>query len=271
MSMKNLAGIISSPSSLLREQALGFIKKGQEALEANDAATAVKLFKPATQAAPEILEAWLGLGDAQSDLGNSLEAIEAYKKAVALQPEDPEVFLQLGREQLTAELHSEAELNLMHGLVLSQDAGAVADDYYNLALCLYLQGREAEAIPFCRRAQQYESEADVEMLLGNSLYDIGGYEEAVTEYQKVLRHDPENDSCLVNLGLALEFLGNQEEAIPILQKAAAKQPENAELYASLSRCFEAAGNDDEAQKAALKYHELTDKPEVPSEETSEQT
>lgn len=45
---------------------------------------------------PQDLEAWIGLGNLNYDMGRPAEAIRAYEKALALKPDDPDVMTDMG-------------------------------------------------------------------------------------------------------------------------------------------------------------------------------
>jgi len=235
-----------------------FLERGKAALDRSDSTTALQAFGAVVQIDPEHPEGWSGLGNVYSEAGESARAIDAFKKAVELDGTCAEFFLQLGREQLSADQNEHAQQNLMQGLLL---AGEKSDpgDWYNLALSLYRQNKPGQAVPFCRTVLKMENapDLDAQQLLANCLYDIDAFDEAAELYQKVLVQQADNHDVLVNLGFTLEILGRQEEAIPILEKAVAQDGKNRDLYASLSRCYASVGKDDESQAAAQKYNELS--------------
>lgn len=231
------------------------LQPGRDALDRSESLAALTAFGTVLQIDQEHAEAWSGLGEAYSENGESDKAIEAFEKAVQFDPATAEYFLQLGREQLAVQKYPEAQTNLMQGLLLTTEE-ADTDDWYNLALCLFHQGKEGQAVPFLRKVIDRQPDKDAQQLLANCLYDLGIYEEAADLYQKVLDQEPDSTDALTNLGFTLEILGRQQEAIPVLQRAIAHDGKNADLYASLSRCYDAMGMEAESQAAAQKYHEL---------------
>ncbi|MDW0288181.1 MAG: tetratricopeptide repeat protein, partial [Nitrososphaeraceae archaeon] len=66
---------------------------------------------------------------------------------------------------------------------------------------------------------------------GNSLGNLGKYEEAISWYDKALEADPKNVDALYNKGVALGYLGRYEEAIIWYDKALEVDPKNVDaLY-----------------------------------------
>ncbi len=74
----------------------GDLAAGQAARQAAYRAAAAS-FERATTAAPEHLEAWMGLADAQARLGEQGESLEAWMRAVRLAPSFPYARLELAR------------------------------------------------------------------------------------------------------------------------------------------------------------------------------
>src|SRR5437868_2258950 len=135
------------------------LQQGKAALDRSDSSSALKAFGVVVQIDPEHPEGWSGLGNAYSEAGESDRAIEAFSKAVEFDAGNGENFLQLGREQLAANQNEQAQANLMQGLLLSRDESDT-DDWYNLALCLYHQHKQAQAVPFCRRVLERDITSD---------------------------------------------------------------------------------------------------------------
>ena len=73
--------------------------------------------------------------------------------------------------------------------------------------------------------QVLETKADL-LNYGNSYYEQGEYQEAITWFDKALEIDPNYVFALHNKGLALIQLGQYEEAITSLDKALAIEPSN---------------------------------------------
>lgn len=63
--------------------------------------------------------------------------------------------------------------------------------------------------------------------LGNALTQKGRFDEAISEYRKILAHDANNAEALLNLGVAYSKKGNLESAISVFNKIVSMNPKNA--------------------------------------------
>jgi tetratricopeptide (TPR) repeat protein len=81
---------------------------------------------------------------------------------------------------------------------------------------------------------------------GNSFYNLGNYQEAITYYDKALAIDPNNVYALNAKGVALGNLNKSQEAITYYDKALAIDPNN--VYA-LNAKGVALGNLNKSQEA----------------------
>lgn len=142
---------------------------------------ALSYYRKAVQLDPEMKEAYLNMAVCLDKLRRTAEAMEALKKAVEI---DPRFF--------------EARFNLG-------------------VLCLKM-GRLEEAVEHLRKAallRPYYSEAKYN--LGIALYKLGRYEEAVERFKEVVELAPWWDDAHYNLAMTLLKLGRREEAISELE------------------------------------------------------
>jgi tetratricopeptide (TPR) repeat protein len=137
----------------------------------------------------------------------SAGAIEHYRRALALRPDDP-------------------------GYVRR-----------NLGLALLKTGRPLEAIEqFRLRLAGYPNDVEVRNYLGVTLIQVGKPDLAVEQLREVIRLDPHHAGGMTNLGLALNALGRPAEAIPHFQRAIALNPGDPLSRFGLARAFLAIGN-----------------------------
>ncbi|WP_404310574.1 tetratricopeptide repeat protein [Neorhodopirellula lusitana] len=98
-------------------------------------------------------------------------------------------------------------------------------------------------------------EAAIELLAS------GNYPEGVFLLRTLLKSDPENQSGLYNLGMALSDLGQTEEAISLLDRLVALSPTNENALVALGVAHSREGNIADASKALEKAYGLN--PENP--------
>jgi Flp pilus assembly protein TadD len=121
---------------ILYEQAKSLLRAGQPA-------RAVEVFRRAAAAdgkGEALANCYLGLGSALGDLGRHDEAIEVYRKVVALRPSDPEAYRALAIGQEDAGKHEEAKQSLEQSLALNADQLSAYQDLAGL----YLRAKDQE-------------------------------------------------------------------------------------------------------------------------------
>jgi serine/threonine protein kinase len=91
-----------------------------------------------------------------------------------------------------------------------------------------------------------ESETWVFNNKGVSLTRLGLVDEAIVEYKKALRIDPEDEAVHINLGNALQTKGQIDEAIMEYREALRINPEYAEAHDNLGLVLDTKGQIDEA-------------------------
>jgi tetratricopeptide (TPR) repeat protein len=173
---------------------------------------AVRFAREAARLAPQLADAHNTLGGVlvlSSPAGPGAarleEAVDAFERALALEPE-----------------HAEA--------------------LHNLAFALALAGRHAEAARAYARILEDEPAApDALTGLGRALLTLGRAPEAEAPLREVVRLEPANAGARNDLGVALVKLGRIEEATREFAEAARLAPDFAEARANLERMRSRAG------------------------------
>jgi tetratricopeptide (TPR) repeat protein len=95
-----------------------------------------------------------------------------------------------------------------------------------------------------------------------ALANQGRYPEAIREWEKALKIDPENPKAQNNLGIALVKSGKVPDGIAHLERAVQLKPEYAEAHSNLGKALSLAGRPDEAmahwQTAVELYPDFAD-------------
>lgn len=176
---------------------------------------------------PEAPKLWTELGIARSAEGRDAEAVEAFEKAVALEPRDPRplhgyamALRRLGRP-------AEAADALRRLIVLAPHD--VARLWRELGEAEAAAGNLAPALEAMRRARSIRpGDPSIEEPFAEILHraaleaeSSGRYAEAAERYREILEVDPANVATLFNLGRAL-YLGNDPAAaVPPLERGLA--------------------------------------------------
>lgn len=231
------------PAAAVRNLALTLISMRQQA-------RAAEILK---QAMPEDATSWQLLGTAYVELGKTADAINAFQKAIAADPELPEAHNSLGAISFQAGDRQRGERALREALRLQP---AYAQAHNNLANLLAANGRFEEAryhfelalrlqinsapvrydyaVALARErrleeaAGQLESAlrqkadfAEAHELLGTLLAAQGKLREAIGHYREALRRRPEFARAQLHLGEALADSGDNAEALRWLRAATA--------------------------------------------------
>jgi tetratricopeptide (TPR) repeat protein len=151
------------------------------------------------------------MGVALDATGRTAEAVEAYEKSLAINPDS-----------------SQTQNNL--GSVLAES------------------GRTEEALQHIRRAVELDADnGSAHVNLGHILLQVGGHgDEAVAELKKGIELSPRSPDGYNVYGVYLAREGRLEEAIVQMQKAVELSPHSAEFRYNLGRALAAAGRFPEA-------------------------
>ncbi|MFN7976792.1 MAG: tetratricopeptide repeat protein [Vicinamibacterales bacterium] len=171
------------------------------------------------------------LGTALYEAGKHDDAVAAYRRAIAAQPDYVPAFNNLGVTLRAAGRTDEALAAYRDGLALRDD---YPDLHYNLANALIALGRSAEATEHLSRAAAANGDsAGVHNNLGTALADQGRFVEAVAEFERAVALEPASSKAHRNLGNALIEIGRQQDAFAHLTQAVSLAPEDAEAHYDL--------------------------------------
>jgi Flp pilus assembly protein TadD len=167
----------------------------------------------------------------QMAINHMPQAVELFRKAIALDPDDPSAHFamatalsKVGREREATEQYQQAS----------------ALDPYNaewlasLAMSLAVNGDMDAAIDTWHKSLAIDpSNAQVESVLGAALFQSGKQEEGIATMRKAAEMDPKLASAHKELGLSLSQMGQMDEAVAELQAAVDLEPESAEFRFNL--------------------------------------
>lgn len=182
-------------------------------------AEAANLAEQALQLDPNIVYGWHLLGIARDKIDDRTGALDAYERALALSPADPDIAHDLGRLAFRMEMYPQAEALFRHCLTYQPGAREASN---NLGALLRRLMRFDEAIEVLRTAIMVEPEAAMLWLtLGTVVGDQGDVEQAEVFYREALRLEPDYAKALYNLSNMLFAQGRKEEALDHCRRAIA--------------------------------------------------
>ncbi|MCF3934171.1 tetratricopeptide repeat protein [Acuticoccus sp. M5D2P5] len=215
--------------------------RGALALQVEDALGAVEAFTRAVQLQPTYPDAYRQLGEALKRLGHREEALAAYRQAIAVHPEAAEPRRDLGLllRELGRGLDAIEALTAAITLAPDDIAARAARSEAHKDLGEY----DEAAADLARIAALRPDSADALNSLANALSRAGRHGEAVATYRKALQIAPGHPEAHNNLGVALFEMGDPDGARPHYAAALAARPDYAECHRNLSTITRYAAGD----------------------------
>jgi tetratricopeptide (TPR) repeat protein len=199
----------------------------------------VALYTATLQKNPGCWMADYNLGIVLSEQGEADQAIDHYRRAVALRPDYAEAHYNLGRLLVEQGQLNEAIAHYERAAAINPDD---AEAQNNLGVTLFGIGRADEAIAHYQQALQIRpGYAEASCNLANTLIAKGDFDGAIARYTTCLAAVPDQEEARYNLASALLRKGRADEAIIQYQKVLRMHPENADGHANLGSAWLAKG------------------------------
>ncbi len=164
-------------------------------------------------------------------------AIEQWKKALEMDPEDPKAHYNLASCLHTAGQFDEAIVQYQKSLEYNSENSMALT---NLGVLLADKGKLDEAIENFKKALVVKANnANAHNNLGLALAEKGQSEAAIEHFKKAIEIDPEYSEAQNSLGIALAKKGSLDEGVSHLEKAVATNPKSIEYQYNLGRLFAA--------------------------------
>jgi tetratricopeptide (TPR) repeat protein len=180
-------------------------------------ADAARLAEAALELDEGLVFGWHLLGISRDKLDDRAGALDAYERALALSPANPDIAHDLGRLAFRMEMYPQAEALFRHCLTYQPGAREASN---NLGALLRRLMRFDEAIEVLRVALIAEPEAAMLWLtLGTVLGDKGDIEQAEIFYREALRLDPGYAKALYNLSNIICLQGDLNQALDLCRRA----------------------------------------------------
>jgi tetratricopeptide (TPR) repeat protein len=181
---------------------------------------------------PETARAWTDEGESRLGLGQALQALESFDRALELAP--MHVPAQMGRGLALKGLR-----RLDDALAAFDRAIAARPDYVpalvNRAGILIQLGRASEALAACDRAIALQPDfAPAHCNRGLALNDLEGPLEALPCFERAIGVDPDFAAAHGNRAKALQALNRPREAVGAYQRVLALQPDAAQAHVNSS-------------------------------------
>ena len=195
-------------------------------------------------ASPDELNALFELALRQHGAGRLAEAAVAYRRILAIRPDNADAHNNLG-----AILWQQGQLD--QAAACFEAAIALRPEYVdalsNLGTVLLCQGKLDEAAVFLQQALALKPDnADAQNNLGVILWQQGQLDQAAVCYEQVIALRPDHGDAHCNLGSVLLSQGQLDQALRRFQQALALRPDNAEAHNNLGVVLRKQGKLDQA-------------------------
>ncbi len=202
------------------------------ALASRQPESAVKMASAAVASAPDMVAAWVALGQALKAAERYEEAAKAYERAIRLDGMNALARLGLGELKIAAGRPEEAVAEFE--IAIKRRPTLIAA-HLGLGSALACMGRNKEAL------EKYESAlalrprlAEGEFAAGFALARLGRQKEAETRYRRALAARPDFAAAWINLGSLLREQGKDIFAEAALRRAVELRPDLASGWLNLA-------------------------------------
>ena len=205
------------PKSARITHALGNVYKAMGDIE-----KAEDYFVEAVKYNPKYIKAQQSLGELHLDRGNESQAIRYLNQAAAISPKDSERQIKLGRLYANNLLLEKADEAFRQAI---KSDPKNADIQMQIGEIYLEQGQPEKAAEAFRGSLGLNETVHVYNRLGIALRRREKYKEAIEEYKKALRVEPDNEVVFYNLGRALLEDNQKSNAIKAFRKAIELNPD----------------------------------------------
>jgi len=256
------------------------MQAGVEAHKQSRFDVAIAEFRKATEADPNLLEAFLNLGEVYMETHNYVAAIAPLKRALELNPELDAAHLQLGYALLSQGSAAEAipHLERVHALealgIAQIETGQYQEAIAKLSAALVKRPNDPDLLYYLGRASGLLSKQAIDTLLsaypdsarahqamGENYFVLRQMPQAEKEYSEALRQRPDIPGLQLELGLVYAGAAQWSKAEEAFRAETRRQPGNAEAAYRLGAVLLQQGNAHEARAELERSDKL--RPDMP--------
>lgn len=149
----------------------------------------------------------------------------------------------------------------LSGLKKQAEQSGSKEDLQAYGIAQYATGDQNGAIEtYTKQIEKEPNSVVAHSGLANALRDQKKFDEAIAEYEKVIKLSPTDISAYVNLASVYQYQFKQiDKAVEIYKQAIEKNPKSADLYVLVSLAYEQVGDKDSAKTNYEKAQEIDEK------------
>ena len=222
--------------------------------EAGRIEEAIQEYREAVTIDPENLEANRQLGMLLADCQHYDEAISCLEQVCSLDPRDSSAYSLLSRLYIQTGRASKAQQLLRTAL---QYDGDNANLHSELATLYLAQNQGQQAVEELNASLELDpGNTDASLRLANLLYQHGQVGDAVNQLEDALAHHPHDAQVHRQLGEVYMMAGHLDKALDHFEALVTLDPQSSELYNRLGRIYQKKHYDSESVNAYRKAVEL---------------
>jgi len=210
------------------------------ALDADDAASALRLCEKRLTAVPHDADAYRYLGQIQAREGNLAAARDAGRRATELAPDDPRAWSDLGRVLVLLRDWPGAVRCFRQAVSLQED---YADGWHNLGTALKKLGHHERAFECLKRALVLDpTRPDTYMALGRVMVEAGQLDDAIGCFQRAATYDDGSHGARNCFASELSECGQLGSAQALFNASLQRNPDDVAAWVGLGRTLEDLGH-----------------------------
>lgn len=219
---------------------------------------AVEKFQLTIEILPQRIDGYKNLAYTYTQVQQDSLAIETYKKAIQIDPNDMELHTFLGILYYRNKMY-EQSIAAFQPILTKGDpkSKAYSEALYYTAYSYDLLGQSEKAIETYNSALQASpDDKDLIFNLGRLYYMQTNYEKAIEYFGKVLAADSTDFDANIHIGNSYIQLKKFKESLPYLERATRLQPDNPNAWYFLAVALVNSGDTKRGTEALKKSEEL---------------
>ena len=192
---------------------------------------AIQAYQKAIKLNPKYSDAYYNLGIMYVNEGQYDKAIEVYQKAIELNPKNDMAYNNMGIAYESNNEHIKAIQSYQKAIKLNPK---YSDAYYNLGIVYGKEDEYDKAIEVYQRAIELNPKNDKAYNNIGVIYkNKEEYDKAIEAHQKAIELNPKNDKAIINIGNIYYIKEECDKAIEVYQKVIELNPKNDAAYINL--------------------------------------
>lgn len=205
----------------------------------------------ALQLGPNLEETQLALAYSYLQLKREKEALATAKNILAKNPNNAEAYYILwsagGKNPDSPDIRKAIELD-----------PKFVPAYVGLGESIFFKKRAyGQASEYFRKAAELAPSAQIHNLFGTALRTQGHYNEAIGEYEKAIKQNPNYAPAYMNLGITYYYMNQFNQNIESEKKAISLNPNYPDSYFFIAQGYEKANNPQQAIMYYKKFLEVS--------------